>query len=107
MRYNVTDSFTKIAETTGTIQNISCTNAVEVSDHNQIDTGILLEPLQKISFTGQELYVRCAARGGAVVSVVPFEVDKKGGGASIIDGVLVIGSTSSTVDGSLWIEMED
>lgn len=107
MRYTVTSDFIKINETTGTIQNISCTNAVEVSDNNQIDTGILLEPLQKISFTGQELYVRCAARGGAVVSVVPFELDKKGGGATIIDGTLIVGSASSTIDGALWIEMED
>lgn len=84
MRYDITTEFTQLTETTGTVQNISCFNAVEVSDKAQADTGILLAPLQKFSFADQTLYVRCAAQGGATISVVPFELAAEGGGLLVI-----------------------
>lgn len=51
MIYNLTRSFTQIAETTGTIQNASSTTTVEMSTSNTPDTGILIFPLQKVSFS--------------------------------------------------------
>ena len=45
MIYNVTNDFTQLAETAGTIQNNSYIYPVEVSDRAEADSGILLYPL--------------------------------------------------------------
>lgn len=80
MRYNVTNDFVKIAETSGTIQNTSNIYTVEVSDTAEAGSGILLYPSNKISVASTELYLRCVDGGNAEVRVVPFEVDAPGGG---------------------------
>ena len=84
MLYNVTDQFTKLAETAGTIQNVSNIFSVEVSDTAEPNSGFLLFPLNKISVASTQLYVRCVD-GTAEVRVVPFvdnSVTSSGGTSS-------------------------
>ena len=107
MVYLLSNDFTKISETTGTVQNTSHIYTIEMAQSNVKDSGIFIYPLHQHSFNGTDIYLRCVDGAGAEARVVPFEVDKKGGGATIIDGTLIVGSASSTVDGALWIEMED
>ena len=79
MRYVVSNDFTKISETAGTIQNVGNVYPVEVSDKAEPDSGILLYPLNKISFSDKTLYIRCTeADGQAEIHVVPFTVDSGG-----------------------------
>ena len=89
MRYFVTsDSFTKIGETEGTIQNVDSIHTVEMSDSQNFDCGILIYPHQKHSFNGARIFLRCID-GTAEVRVVPFEIDVGTGGESseiLIDG---------------------
>ena len=76
MIYNVTNKFTLLAESAGTIQNNSYIYPVEVSDRAEADSGILLYPLNKFSFSGTKLYMRCVDGGAwAEIRVVPFVVD--------------------------------
>lgn len=83
MRYVVSGDFTKISETSGTIQNVGNVYPVEISDKDEADSGILLYPLNKISFTDKTLYIRCTeANGQAEIHVVPFTVDLGGGTSS-------------------------
>lgn len=73
MRYNITGNFTKIAETSGTIQNISNVYPVEVSDKAEAGSGILLYPLNMFSFKAPAIYMRCTdASGWAECRVVTF-----------------------------------
>lgn len=77
MRYTVEyDSFTKLAETTGTIQNADTILDVEVNIGESPYTETLtltLPPLQTLNFVNQEISVRCAEKGGrAQVRVVDF-----------------------------------
>lgn len=74
MIYNVTDQFVQINETSGTIQNTSFIYDVEVSHKAEVNSGILLRPLNKYSFSDQTIYLRCID-GRADVRVVPFLVD--------------------------------
>ena len=79
MIYNVTNEFTKISETSGTIQNVGYVYPVEISDKAEADSGILLYPLNKISFADKTLYIRCVeTTGHAEIHVVPFTVDSGG-----------------------------
>ena len=79
MIYNVTGEFTKLSETTGTIQNVSNVYPVEVSDKAEPNSGILLFPLNKFSFSDKSLFVRCTdADGHAQIRVTPFVVDSGG-----------------------------
>ena len=90
MRYNVTSEFTKISETSGTIQNVSNVYPVEVSDKAEAGSGILLYPLNRFSFNEALLYVRCIDSGGhAEILVTPFVVDM---GVGVISG----GASSGT-----------
>ena len=83
MIYNVTNEFTKISETSGTIQNVGYVYPVEISDKAEADSGILLYPLNKISFADKTLYMRCAEPNGqAEIHVVPFVVDSDGNTSS-------------------------
>lgn len=85
MQYIVTGEFVKINETTGTIQNNSQSEDVEISDKAQAGSGIILHNLNKYSFSGVSLYARCVSGGWAVINVVPFVVDAGGvvsGGSS-------------------------
>ena len=84
MRYNVTNEFTKISETAGTIQNVSNVYPVEVSDKAEAGSGILLFPLNKFSFNEAVLFMRCVDVGGrAEILVTPFTVDM---GIGVISG---------------------
>lgn len=85
MLYSIANEFVKISETRGTIQNTSSVYTVEVSDKATPDSGILLYPLNKMSFNG-EVYLRCIG-GCAPVRVVSFIVipcngAQSGGGSS-------------------------
>lgn len=83
MRYNVTSDFTQIAETAGTIQNVSTVYPVEVSDNAEPGSGILLFPLNKVSFADKTLFVRCTDENGhAEIRVTNFPVDSGGGTSS-------------------------
>ena len=73
MKYIVTQKkFTRIIETRGTVQNASRINTVEISNQAVMNTGALLLPQEKFSFSGLTLYARCADSGGAELRVVPF-----------------------------------
>lgn len=107
MIYTCGHEFIKIDETSGTVQNESNINTIEMSQSNEPNSGILIYPLQKHSFNDSDIYLRCVD-GAARARVVPFKVDEKGGGSgNIVNGTLILGSASSTVDGALWIDMED
>mgnify|MGYP000730008561 CR=1 FL=1 len=84
MPYNLTDQFIKINETTGTIQNTSHIYSVEVSHSPDNVGGILLFPLQKVSFCNQTIYLRCAEPGGRVlVRLSPFLVNAVAASSSL------------------------
>ena len=76
------DRFTKIAEGKGVIQNTSRAAVLEVSDSQTPDSGILLQPMEKLPFEG-DIYVRCANGGSGVgVRVATFVTTGNGGGSS-------------------------
>ena len=74
MIYQLGNDFTQISETTGTIQNTSHINTVEMSNSTVEGSGILIYPLQTKSFNNKTIYLRCYENGGAEVRVIPFEV---------------------------------
>lgn len=83
MLYKVTGEFIQLAETVGTVQNNSYIYPVEVSDKAVADSGVLLYPLNKFSFSGTKLYMRCVDDGAwAQIRVVPFVVDLGGSATS-------------------------
>lgn len=96
MIYHVTNDFTKINETSGTVQNNSSVYDVEISDRPTAGSGILLHPLNKFTFNNQ-IYVRCVAGGWAAINVVPF----------IVDGSSVISSSGSSTTGDQSFSQAD
>lgn len=82
MIYDLTQTFTQIAETTGTIQNTSNITTLEMSTSNTPDTGILIYPLEKVSYTNQTIYLRSVDGARARARVIPFEIVAGGGGAN-------------------------
>ena len=89
MLYIASDSFIKVAETKGTIQNNSQCYSVEISDDAVPGNGFILYPLNRISFTGS-VYLRCIESGKhAPVNVVSFVVNAAAGssGGSSSDSV--------------------
>lgn len=106
MIYNVTNAFTQLTETTGTIQN-SGSNSIEVSDRRAPGTGIILKPGEKFSFTDKTLYVRGEGRN-STVRVVPFVLGA-GGVVSVSGGTDTQGdSTNYTGDvDDMWNESGD
>lgn len=83
MIYNVQNDFIKIGVTSGTIQNNSYINDVEISNSAVNGSGIILRPLNKFTFTDQTIYARCVSGGWAEIRVVPFVVD---GGSVVVNG---------------------
>lgn len=82
MNYQITSEFTKLNESSGTIQNISYVHTLEISNSNSKNSGFLLFPLNKVSFNGA-VYVRCTDEGGrADIRVVNFIADSSGGASS-------------------------
>ena len=101
MLYNVTGEFVKVTETGGTIQNNSQAFTVEISDNTDEDSGYLLRPLNRVSFSG-DIYVRCTEGGGrAQINVVSFITDSGGSssGGSYIDDSSV--ASDSDIDNLL------
>lgn len=86
MLYSLTNEFTQIAETTGTIQNASHVGTIEMSNSNTPDSGILIYPLQKVSFSDQTIYLRCID-GYAEARVLPFELVTEGGDMQVLKRV--------------------
>lgn len=79
------DSFTKISEQAGTIQNVG-DYVIEMSETPAFDNGILILPNQKSTFNNTDIYLRCVEEGFvSEVRVVPFIVDKGGGDDSAVD----------------------
>ena len=85
MIYQLGNDFTQISETTGTIQNTSHINTVEMSNSTVEGSGILIYPLQTKSYSNKTIYLRCYENGGAEVRVIPFEVGAEGGDISLSD----------------------
>lgn len=85
MIYQLTKSFTKITETTGTVQNSSQIYTLEMSQSNVKDSGIFIYPLQSKSFSNKTIYLRCVDGAGAEARVIPFEVGAEGGDISLSD----------------------
>lgn len=81
MKYLLSEEFTQIAENTGTIQNSSHVGTIEMSTSDTPDSGILIYPLQKVSFTNRTIYLRCID-GYAEARVLPFELAGEGGDSS-------------------------
>lgn len=79
MFYQLTPNFTKLKETKGTVQNLGIC-ALEMSNKNEVDSGILVFPQQTCSFTNTVIYLRCV-EGTAKARVVPF-IANAGGAAS-------------------------
>lgn len=77
MIYNVQSDFVQIGVTSGTIQNNSHIYSIEISNQAVKNTGVLLYPLNKVSFSGDtKLYMRCVDGGAwAEIRVVPFTLD--------------------------------
>lgn len=72
MLYEVSNSFVKIDETQGIIQNASSGNDIEVSDEATTNSGIILKPGESLSFSGTDIYVRTIGNKNSAVRVVPF-----------------------------------
>ena len=72
MIYQLSNDFTQITETTGTIQNTSHIYTLEMSQSNTKNSGIFIYPLQSTSFNNKTIYLRCVDGAGAEARVLPF-----------------------------------
>ena len=73
MLYEVPSSFIKIDETKGILQNASSSNSLEVSNENEVNSGIILKPGESLSFQDTDIYVRTVGSNkNSAVRVVPF-----------------------------------
>ena len=99
MRYTVTSEFTRINESGGTIQNTSNIYTIEVSAYTSKDSGILVYPLNTITFRGSPVYMRCIDDNAlADVRVVSFTIG--GESATVADeNTVVIDGVTYTVAG--------
>jgi len=80
MLYTLTSSFTRLSETTGTIQN-SSQHSIEVSNQEVFGTGVVIKPGETFSFSNANLFARCEG-AKAVVRVVPFVLGAGGTSSS-------------------------
>ena len=63
----------RLNETSGIIQNTSNIYSVEISSSNEVDSGILIFPLNTLYFSG-ETFLRCTDENGrAYIRVVSFD----------------------------------
>ena len=85
MIYNITQNFQRLGITSGTVQNTHASYTIELSDNATADSGIILYPRQKFSFSGTTLYARCKGAGGAELRAVSFFAGDGGGSGSVID----------------------
>jgi len=84
MIYKIAAEFVKLNETSGTIQNPSSCFVVEISNQPKIGSGILLNPRDKMTFSGETLWARRTGNSKNIVElrVVPFSADAGGGSGS-------------------------
>lgn len=80
MIYTITTEFTKLNETQGTVQNPSNIFTLELSDSNVPDSGVLIYPLNQLSFSGTK-YLRCID-GNTQARVVSFAAVPNSGTSS-------------------------
>ena len=80
MRQQVTDEFTQVSVTAGTLQNVSEFRNIEVASTQEKGTGIILKPLERIQFLEDTtVYVRTfgdnnGAGGRAYFTTEPFKL---------------------------------
>ena len=91
MRYTVTSEFTTLNEKSGLIQNTSNIYTLEVSPVKTKDSGVLVYPLNSVSFSGSPVYVRCVDGGIIDLRVADLNFDSSTADDNpntvIIDGV--------------------
>lgn len=105
MIYNVTSEFVRINETSGTIQNVSYIYEIEFSNQAVANSGILIRPHERISFSGTPFYVRCPYPGSwAAIRVVPFFVEGglNSGGTSAADTPLASDEEAENFLAAAW-----
>lgn len=99
MKYSVSSNFTRINSSGGTIQNIS-SQVIEVSNTNTLGSGVLIKPLESISFSGN-IYVRCPAGNVAEVRIVPFNAASSSSSGSGDSGGDSTGDYNDPID-DIW-----
>lgn len=90
--------FTELSETTGTIQNTSDKFTLELSNKNELNSGIFIYPRRQGSFKNTRAYLRCV--NGYVLANI--ESDGNSHGAITVDianDIWKEEDTSSTVEG--------
>ena len=93
MRYTVNSEFSALTETKGIIQNTSRIYTLEVSAYKSKGSGVLVYPINSITFKGSPVYIRCIDDDGFIlvrVADLNFEtstVEPDDPNIVIIDGV--------------------
>ena len=105
MLYTITSEFTKLNESQGTVQNSSNIYTLELSDSTEPDSGVLIFPLNKLSFSGTK-YLRCID-GNSQARVVSFAEIAASSGSSVDDTADVIDDIWNSAGGSSAIEHDD
>lgn len=118
MIYNLNEKFTKVEERKGMLENKSVHSAIEFVVTDGIpekDTGIELQPKEKIPFTldkGNSLYVRCSdmSHAGANLAVINFGMPVMDGSGAItsvpkIEKFDIAGTYEWTVPQDAWYEV--
>ena len=107
MRYTVKSEFTTLSENKGTIQNTSPIYTLEVSAYKTKDSGILVYPLNAVTFQGSPVYVRCIDDNGFIdVRVANLFFDSSTVAPDdpniiIIDGVAYTVESDSNIDSGI------
>ena len=73
--------FTKLSETTGTVQNTSDKFTLELSNKNELNSGIFIYPHRQCSFKNTQVYLRCV-NGYVVANIATSTLD--GGSSDLI-----------------------
>lgn len=100
MIYSLSTDFTKIAETAGTIQNVSHINTIEMAASNVKNSGILIYPLQSTSFSGDNVYLRGvdgAAEARVLSAATGLVTDNVGATQSLLNAFFDVNVSSGTV----------
>lgn len=105
MLYSLSTDFTKLNESQGTVQNSSNIYTLELSDSNVPDSGVLIFPLNKLSFSGTK-YLRCID-GNTQARVVSFVEIAASNGSAVDDTADVINDIWNNAGGSSSLESDD
>ena len=105
MLYTITSEFTKLNETQGTVQNSSNIYTLELSDSTETDSGVLIFPLNKLSFSGTK-YLRCVD-GNSQARVVSFAEIAASNASADDDVADVINDIWNNAGGSSTLESDD